>query len=77
MGALISREHRDKVLSYITLAEEEGLDIRCGHGVEPIQLDAGNQQVRFCLCHQQLYIYIYMCVCVCVYTYDELILIRF
>ena len=32
LGALISEEHRDKVLSYIDLAEEEGGDILCGGG---------------------------------------------
>jgi aminomuconate-semialdehyde/2-hydroxymuconate-6-semialdehyde dehydrogenase len=32
LGALISAAHRDKVLSYIDLAEEEGGDILCGGG---------------------------------------------
>ena len=32
LGALISAEHRDKVLSYIDLAEEEGGSILCGGG---------------------------------------------
>ena len=32
LGALISQEHRDKVLSYIDLAEEEGGVILCGGG---------------------------------------------
>ncbi len=32
LGALISANHRDKVMSYIELAEEEGGDILCGGG---------------------------------------------
>ena len=32
LGALISEEHRDKVLSYIDLAEDEGGVILCGGG---------------------------------------------
>ena len=32
LGALISSDHRDKVMSYIELAEEEGGDILCGGG---------------------------------------------
>ena len=32
LGALISADHRDKVMSYIELAEEEGGDILCGGG---------------------------------------------
>ena len=34
-GALVSEGHRDKVLSYITLAKEEGGTIRCGGGTPP------------------------------------------
>lgn len=33
MGPLISEEHRDKVLSYYTLAEETGATVVCGGGV--------------------------------------------
>ena len=32
LGALISADHRDKVMSYIELAEDEGGDILCGGG---------------------------------------------
>ena len=32
LGALISAAHRDKVMSYIDLAEDEGGDILCGGG---------------------------------------------
>ena len=32
LGALISESHRDKVLSYIDLAEQEGGEILCGGG---------------------------------------------
>ena len=32
LGALISESHRDKILSYIDLAEEEGGEILCGGG---------------------------------------------
>ena len=32
LGALISAAHRDKVMAYIDLAEEEGGDILCGGG---------------------------------------------
>jgi acyl-CoA reductase-like NAD-dependent aldehyde dehydrogenase len=46
MGALISKEHREKVLSYIKLAEAEGLKISCGYGIDSLDLEPGNQQVN-------------------------------
>lgn len=36
LGPLISRGHRDKVLSYYRLAREEGGEIVCGGGVPPL-----------------------------------------
>ena len=45
MGALISREHRDKVVGFIRLAQSEGLEIRCGHDVDPLILEETNQKV--------------------------------
>lgn len=40
MGPLVSREHRDKVASYVTLAREAGMKIRCG-GQAPANLARG------------------------------------
>jgi acyl-CoA reductase-like NAD-dependent aldehyde dehydrogenase len=47
MGALISKEHKEKVLSFIKLAQDEGLKICCGESVDSLTLDAANQQGYF------------------------------
>ena len=40
MGALNSKVHLDKVVYYAKLATEEGGTIRCGYGLNPMDLDA-------------------------------------
>jgi acyl-CoA reductase-like NAD-dependent aldehyde dehydrogenase len=48
MGALVSRQHRDKVLGYIELAQSEGCQVCCGHGVDgPIDLDESHREGYF------------------------------
>ncbi len=42
MGPLISHQHRDKVLSYYRLAEEEGAEVVLGGGVPPMPGDLAN-----------------------------------
>lgn len=38
LGALVSKEHLEKVMGYVRLAKEEKCNVLCGHGVE--QLDS-------------------------------------
>ncbi|CAL1546061.1 unnamed protein product [Lymnaea stagnalis] len=37
-GALISKQHRDKVIGFIDEAKKGGATLRCGHSVEPLEL---------------------------------------
>lgn len=47
MGALVSKEHWEKVNSYVQLARKEGCSILCGHGVEPLELPERNKNGYF------------------------------
>lgn len=47
MGALVSKEHLDKVTGYVKLAREEGCSILCGHGVEALELPEENKNGYF------------------------------
>eukprot|EP00126_Sphaerothecum_destruens_P008911 Sdes_comp20383_c0_seq10m14284 len=38
MGALVSKQHYDKVASYVQLAIQEGGTVLCGYGLEPPQV---------------------------------------
>ncbi|KAM9195414.1 2-aminomuconic semialdehyde dehydrogenase isoform 2-T2 [Mergus octosetaceus] len=49
MGALISKEHLEKVRSYVKRAQAEGAKILCGEGVDSLDLPAGNQKGYFML----------------------------
>ncbi|MDV5168906.1 aldehyde dehydrogenase [Photobacterium rosenbergii] len=53
MGALIDHEHKQKVLNYITLAQQEGATVICGGDIEgdgafvaPVILDNVNNEMR-------------------------------
>lgn len=45
VGAIVSRQHFDKIMSYITLAGEEGGTILCGGGVSEPPVSAGGQSL--------------------------------
>jgi len=45
MGPLISKEHEQKVRSYLKIAEDEGLKFCCGETVDKLALSAANQKV--------------------------------
>lgn len=47
MGALISHEHLDKVRKYIHLALSSGGTVRCGEGIDPLELAAENKEGYF------------------------------
>ncbi|XP_029452471.1 2-aminomuconic semialdehyde dehydrogenase [Rhinatrema bivittatum] len=49
MGALISKEHMEKVKKYVKKAEAEGASILCGEGVDPLSLPPSNQDGYFML----------------------------
>ncbi|XP_031469795.1 2-aminomuconic semialdehyde dehydrogenase isoform X2 [Phasianus colchicus] len=49
VGALISKEHLEKVRSYVKKAKAEGARILCGEGVDSLALPAGNQKGYFML----------------------------
>ncbi|CAK8691709.1 unnamed protein product [Clavelina lepadiformis] len=49
MGALISQQHKDKVMSYIQLAREDDGKIECGEGVDKLNLPAHCQNGFFVL----------------------------
>ncbi|XP_010192711.1 PREDICTED: aldehyde dehydrogenase family 8 member A1 isoform X2 [Mesitornis unicolor] len=49
MGALISKEHLEKVRNYVKKAQAEGAKILCGEGVDSLALPAGNQKGYFML----------------------------
>ncbi|KAM9354998.1 2-aminomuconic semialdehyde dehydrogenase-like [Pholidichthys leucotaenia] len=46
-GALISKEHQEKVRSYVALAKSEGGIIHCGEGVEKLDLPECNKNGYF------------------------------
>ncbi|XP_077568168.1 2-aminomuconic semialdehyde dehydrogenase [Stigmatopora nigra] len=41
-GALVSKEHLDKVRSFVALARAEGATVHCGEGVDPLHLPPRN-----------------------------------
>ena len=45
LGALVSKEHMEKVKGYIELARKEGCTIHCGGGVDGLQLPEENKNV--------------------------------
>ena len=47
MGALVSKQHWEKVDGYVKLAKKEGCSILCGHGVESLQLPERNKNGYF------------------------------
>eukprot|EP00054_Salpingoeca_dolichothecata_P019272 m.119653 g.119653 ORF g.119653 m.119653 type:complete len:483 (-) comp23192_c0_seq1:104-1552(-) len=47
MGALVSKQHLEKVRSYVAIAKEEGAKIHCGEGVDELQLPEANKQGYF------------------------------
>ncbi|NXH42283.1 AL8A1 dehydrogenase, partial [Dicaeum eximium] len=49
VGALISKEHLEKVRNYVKKAQAEGARILCGEGVDPLALPPGNQKGYFML----------------------------
>nr|XP_010299792.1 PREDICTED: aldehyde dehydrogenase family 8 member A1 isoform X2 [Balearica regulorum gibbericeps] len=49
MGALISKEHLEKVRSYVKKAQGEGAKVLCGEGVDSLALPTGNQKGYFML----------------------------
>ncbi|XP_010208173.2 2-aminomuconic semialdehyde dehydrogenase isoform X2 [Colius striatus] len=49
MGALISKEHLEKVRSYVKKAQAEGAKVVCGEGVDSLTLPAGIQKGYFML----------------------------
>ncbi|XP_072189264.1 2-aminomuconic semialdehyde dehydrogenase isoform X2 [Excalfactoria chinensis] len=49
VGALISKEHLEKVRSYVKKAKAEGAKILCGEGIDSLALPAGNQKGYFIL----------------------------
>ncbi|XP_069743383.1 2-aminomuconic semialdehyde dehydrogenase isoform X5 [Narcine bancroftii] len=49
MGALISREHLEKVKSYINLAKNEGAKILCGEGIDSLNIPEKNRTGYFLL----------------------------
>ncbi|XP_008295227.1 2-aminomuconic semialdehyde dehydrogenase [Stegastes partitus] len=46
-GALISKEHLEKVRSFVALAKSEGAVIHCGEGVDPLVLPEPNRSGYF------------------------------
>ncbi|KAM9383296.1 2-aminomuconic semialdehyde dehydrogenase isoform 2-T2 [Phaethornis superciliosus] len=49
VGALISKEHLEKVRKYVKEAQAEGARVLCGEGVDSLTLPAGNQKGYFML----------------------------
>lgn len=49
MGALISKEHLEKVKGYVTIAQTEGGKVLCGEGVSSLDLPVKNQTGYFML----------------------------
>ena len=53
MGALISKQHEDKVRAYLKIAKDQGLKFCCGETVDQLALSAANQKVALSLVHMQ------------------------
>ncbi|XP_009880580.1 PREDICTED: aldehyde dehydrogenase family 8 member A1 isoform X2 [Charadrius vociferus] len=49
VGALISKEHLEKVRGYVKKAQAEGARVLCGEGVDSLALPTGNQKGYFML----------------------------
>ncbi|XP_010290904.1 PREDICTED: aldehyde dehydrogenase family 8 member A1 isoform X2 [Phaethon lepturus] len=49
VGALISKEHLEKVRSYVKKAQAEGARVLCGEGVDSLALPTGNKKGYFML----------------------------
>ncbi|NWI69903.1 AL8A1 dehydrogenase, partial [Todus mexicanus] len=49
VGALISKEHLEKVKNYVKKAQAEGARVLCGEGVDSLALPTGNQKGYFML----------------------------
>ncbi|XP_062426870.1 2-aminomuconic semialdehyde dehydrogenase isoform X2 [Rhea pennata] len=49
VGALISKEHLEKVRNYVKKAQAEGANILCGEGVDSLELSSGNKKGYFML----------------------------
>ena len=49
MGALISREHLEKVRNYVQFARDEGCTVSCGESVEELNIGAAFQKVFIAL----------------------------
>eukprot|EP00049_Salpingoeca_infusionum_P001294 m.47117 g.47117 ORF g.47117 m.47117 type:complete len:514 (-) comp10959_c1_seq2:1367-2908(-) len=47
VGALVSKEHLAKVQSYVDIAREEGGTVRCGYGVDDLDVPASNTNGYF------------------------------
>lgn len=47
MGALVSKEHREKVINYVQLARKEGCSVLCGHEVDQLELPERNKNGYF------------------------------
>jgi len=45
-GSLVSKDHLDKVKSYINMAVKQNGKIRCGHLVDDLDLSPRNKNVR-------------------------------
>ena len=45
MGALVSQEHMDKVKQYVKYANEDGGTVKCGEGVDFMNLPIENKNV--------------------------------
>ena len=45
LGALISKEHLAKVRAYVRLAREEGATVKCGEGIDLLDLEEENSRV--------------------------------
>ena len=49
IGALISKEHYQKVTSYVQIARDIGATVQCGYGVDELVLPDENKQVGIVL----------------------------
>ena len=47
MGALVSKEHLEKVKGYVDIARKDGATIRCGDGVDELKLPVENEKASF------------------------------
>ena len=57
LGPLISKEHLQKVTSYVEIARDINATIRCGHGVDELTLPEENKKVT----KQSEYNVLYLC----------------